>query len=207
MSYIGNFLYPLHSAIHWTPRVNELNTALALLDNRANFKRIIDIGCGHGLLCQEVLTRKLNYIGIDTCEQLITIARNNNPDHTFYCSSAEELPFDLSFDDIAVLNGVVHHLNENVWLSICQSLKQCGAVIVLDHRRDEEFDKQLMLIPRFLQWGDRGNYIRNLDKFESITGFSLIHKKLFDIQVLKIRMWPYFCYVYLNNNLHMENVY
>jgi SAM-dependent methyltransferase len=201
MSVIGDVLYPLHAGIHWTPRMEQLREAIAYLRKQSCFERLIDIGCGHGLLFPEVRDLDLKYTGIDTCEHLIDVARRKYSEADFQVTTAESLPIVPNSRDIAIFNGVVHHLSPEVWSITLSRLTSCGAIVVLDHRRDEEFAKKLMLLPRLLQWADRGKFIRDYSHFNELEGFSAIWKKSFEIEVLGIRAWPYFCFAYLNKQI------
>jgi SAM-dependent methyltransferase len=73
--------------------------------------RILDVGCGNGRLLEAFIGRQVDYLGVDNCEKLIDLAKENYQANNFrkadICDlgSVPEYDFDYVFS-IAVL----HHL-------------------------------------------------------------------------------------------------
>jgi SAM-dependent methyltransferase len=72
--------------------------------------RVLDIGCGPGILTAQVAAFANQAIGIDFSAKMIDEARKLHPGLTFEVENAEKLPFpDRSFN-AAVVNYCAHHL-------------------------------------------------------------------------------------------------
>ena len=77
--------------------------------------KILDIGCGGGLLCEPLSKLGAQVIGIDASEKNIKIAKvhakKNNLNINYYCTSPENVITKLKFD--IVLNmEIVEHVND-----------------------------------------------------------------------------------------------
>ncbi len=77
--------------------------------------KILDIGCGGGLLCEPLSKLGAQVIGIDASEKNIKIAKihakKNNLNINYYCASPENFITKLKFD--IVLNmEIVEHVND-----------------------------------------------------------------------------------------------
>ena len=84
-------------------------------DNSLNNIKILDIGCGGGLLCEPLSRLGAQIVGIDASEKNIKIAKThakkNNLNINYYCASPENFITKLKFD--IVLNmEIVEHVND-----------------------------------------------------------------------------------------------
>ena len=71
--------------------------------------RVIDIGCGAGLLAKRLTAAGARVMGVDPDETALAAARITAPSATFHCARAERLPFaDGSFDFAVFLNSLHH---------------------------------------------------------------------------------------------------
>ena len=87
--------------------------------------KILDIGCGGGLLCEPLSKLGAKVVGIDASEKNIKIAKTHakrsNLKINYYCASPENFNFKEKFD--VVLNmEIVEHV-ENVGLFLKESTK------------------------------------------------------------------------------------
>ena len=108
-----------------------------LLNNKKPLKniRILDIGCGGGLLCEPLAKMGAKVIGIDASEKNIKIAKSHANKSKlkveYYCATPENFKFNSKFD--VVLNmEIVEHV-DNVDLFINKSskfLKNNGIMII-----------------------------------------------------------------------------
>jgi SAM-dependent methyltransferase len=65
--------------------------------------RLLDVGCGGGLLLRDALTSGAAVSGLDHSEEMVTLARGRAPDAEVALGSAERLPFpDASFTALAM---------------------------------------------------------------------------------------------------------
>jgi 2-polyprenyl-3-methyl-5-hydroxy-6-metoxy-1,4-benzoquinol methylase len=62
-------------------------------------KRLLDIGCGVGVLARSLSDRRAHVAGVDPNAEALALAREAVPTGTFHAAGAETLPFaDDSFD-------------------------------------------------------------------------------------------------------------
>ena len=82
--------------------------------------KILDIGCGGGLLCEPLAKLGAQVIGIDASEKNIKIAKThakkNNLKVKYYCASPENFIFKDKFDVILNMEIVEHVENVNLFL-------------------------------------------------------------------------------------------
>src|SRR5215207_4881651 len=65
--------------------------------------RLLDIGCGGGLLLRDALASGATATGIDHSDQMVDLARERAPEAEVVLASAERLPFsDASFTAVAM---------------------------------------------------------------------------------------------------------
>jgi ubiquinone/menaquinone biosynthesis C-methylase UbiE len=76
--------------------------------------RVLDLGCGNGRLrtfLTDCGTKEGEYFGFDASEELLKIARENNPhDHFFHGNFGEKLPFGADQFDVVAAVASFHHL-------------------------------------------------------------------------------------------------
>ncbi len=98
-------------------------------------KKILDAGCGSGWLLEK-LKNELTETEIFACDysnELLTIAKNNNPELNIRLLDLEEnLPYEKEFFDIVIMNMVAQDTNslEKVFQNISQILKTDGELII-----------------------------------------------------------------------------
>ena len=84
-------------------RIEERKKYLAKIEQSfSNGSRILDIGCGNGLLNTRHLANRFDVIGIDISERQICAAQNNLPNVRFICADVREYEFEPSS-----LDGIV----------------------------------------------------------------------------------------------------
>ena len=119
---------------------------LALLSG----KRILDCGCGVGLLARSLAADGAIVTGIDPSETVIETARSNVPDATFQVASAERLPFaDGSFDAAIFMNALHHVPVQEMPGALAQTRRVVvggGRVIVIEPLAEGTFDAVLRII-------------------------------------------------------------
>jgi SAM-dependent methyltransferase len=118
---------PHHGAV----RMDTLSLILetfAPIDGR----RILDIGCGPGVLAGALAGRGATVTGIDPGEAAIRDARARVPAARFELASAEALPFaDASFDGAVMLNALHHVPDPAAALSEAARVVGPGRVVVI----------------------------------------------------------------------------
>ena len=69
---------------------------------------VVDFGCGKGIMVKE-LFRKSKYIGFDCSEELIKIAKKDNPSYIFRVFDVKNLRVDKKVFDFAIIKSVLEH--------------------------------------------------------------------------------------------------
>lgn len=93
--------------------IQEVEKYLATRKNARLTLRLLDVGCGSGVLLylmKENIEGNLEFYGIDLSEEALEIARKKMPGETFQKASAYALPFPDNYFDIIVSADVIEHL-------------------------------------------------------------------------------------------------
>lgn len=105
--------------------------------------RVLDLGCGSGLLTQCLQARGFSCCGIDFSAELIALARTMNPGVEFFVADIKKTPFaDETFD--LVVSGLVMHYEQDLgpaFAEVARVLKAGGQfVFTMHHPIDEVTD-------------------------------------------------------------------
>ncbi len=106
-----------------------------LMDYALPGDNVLDLGCGNGRLIEFLKNRKISYIGVDTSEKLVEIAKKKYPEYEFKTSESLKLLFsENQFDKIYSI-AVLHHIPSNEFrkqflLEAKRVLKSGGLLIV-----------------------------------------------------------------------------
>ena len=105
------------------------------IDRSLNNIKILDIGCGGGLLCEPLSRLGAKVVGIDASEKNIKIAkthaRQNNLKINYYCTSPEDFNHKEKFDVILNMEIVEHVQDINLFLKESSKfLKKNGMMFV-----------------------------------------------------------------------------
>ncbi len=73
-------------------------------------KNVLDLGCGSGLYVKKLIELGAAVKGSDISEELIKIARSENPVIDFEVASAESLPYENNSFDVVVASLSLHYL-------------------------------------------------------------------------------------------------
>ncbi len=111
-----------------TLKINEKEKPLKQL-------KILDIGCGGGLLSEPMCRLGAEVTGIDASSQNINVAKlhakKNNLKINYICSSPEKLNTNIKFDIILNMEIIEHVENVNFFLKTCSNLlKKNGIMFV-----------------------------------------------------------------------------
>ncbi len=151
---------------------NAISEALDSLRKNMSGKplRVLDIGCGPGLLVNTALKKGFSYLGMDTDQASIGYCREKYRDQrcaSFTTSTIHSPEVIVNKGDIVILNGVMHHLDDKTAKELLGHLLNADFVIILDHY----IDKTLKRWPKFLQKRDKGKYVRDYSFFKKIEGY------------------------------------
>lgn len=100
----------------WSDRVGSLRwqrRVRMLLDGLRPGARVLEVGCGTGLLTEEIAKRDVKVYSLDISQELLKQARekSGNREIIFLCASAYELGFSDSVFDNIIGMSVLHHLD------------------------------------------------------------------------------------------------
>ncbi len=135
---LGTMEYYDKTAADWAERgyapdaeVESLRDFLNMLPQGA---RILDLCCGAGYESKRIVELGYEAVGIDFSEESLKIARQKNPDISFY---REDMLCDYSYigtvDAIMIIAGLVHIETEKLPLAfeqMCKVLKKGGKLLV-----------------------------------------------------------------------------
>src|SRR5215813_2537229 len=74
-------------------------------------ERILDLGCGTGVLTAEIASRGAAVLGIDRSEEMVAQAKSKFPSLRFEVANATQLKFEGEFDAV-FSNAVLHWIPE-----------------------------------------------------------------------------------------------
>ena len=127
--------------------------------------KILDIGCGSADILSYLPS--VEYVGLDSSQAYINSAKKRFGNRgTFLTKKVSKNAInEVSFFDIVLAGGVLHHLDDNEALQLFElarsALKKGGRLITLDGCYTEEQS----LTARFLLSIDRGRYLRTKDQY------------------------------------------
>lgn len=102
--------------------------------------RVLDVGCGPGLLSAALAERGSQVVGIDFSEKMIAAARKLFPELAFQVANAESLPYPDSTFDVAVCCYTAHHFArpDSVFTEILRVLNPGGRLVVIHPIQSEQ---------------------------------------------------------------------
>lgn len=144
-------------------------------------ENILDIGCGTGELL-DFFPDNINYLGIDNNPEYIDFAKKKyNYKGNFICSDINNKNnlIKNNYYDVVMCAGVIHHLDDisskNLLKKSLEFLKKGGRFV--------SFDPVLVPNQKFLSkllvQNDRGNYVRNVEKYENLISEIYENYKIF----------------------------
>ena len=95
--------------------------------------KILDIGCGGGLLCEPLSKLGAKVVGIDASEKNIKIAKTHakqsNLKINYYCASPENFNFKGKFDVVLNMEIVEHVENVQLFIDSCHRLLKKNGIM------------------------------------------------------------------------------
>ncbi|MBA2619209.1 MAG: class I SAM-dependent methyltransferase [Rubrobacter sp.] len=89
-------------------------------------KRLLDIGCGAGVLARSLSARGAHISGVEPNAEALALAREAVPAGTFHLAGAEALPFADDFFDGAIFLNSLHHVPQP---AIRRALQEAARVV------------------------------------------------------------------------------
>ena len=76
-------------------------------------EKVLDIGCGNGRLAKLLIDKRICYLGVDNCSQLIKLAQENflsHPQINFQVGDILQIPVEKNNFDAVFCLAMLHHL-------------------------------------------------------------------------------------------------
>ena len=139
--------------------------------------KILEIGCSTAMCSSQIIDmNKHTYYGIDISERYISAAKVNAPFGNFIVMDARKLTFDDNSFDIIIFNGVVHHLDDELFqkclIEVKRVLKADGNLLI----SEPIFDYKNWISTKLLQH-DRGEFIRTPSEYRSFLNEFRINRE------------------------------
>jgi 2-polyprenyl-6-hydroxyphenyl methylase/3-demethylubiquinone-9 3-methyltransferase len=131
--------------------------------------RLLDIGCGAGLLCEPFTRLGADVIGIDPSATNIAAARlHADKSHLsidYRCTSVEEMDVRERFDIVLAMEVVEHVVDVGAFLDRCAAMLKPGGMMVVStlNRNWKSFALGIVAAEYVLRWLPRGTH--QWDKF------------------------------------------
>ena len=99
-----------------------------------NCKRILEVGCGSGMLARRFLKNGYDYLGLDLFSEMLDIARNEVKADTFVQCDMRNLSFNQQFDSVLITGRSIAYIIENkgiidTFTGVHKSLKDKGLFV------------------------------------------------------------------------------
>jgi SAM-dependent methyltransferase len=99
-----------------------------------NCKKILEVGCGSGMLASRFLKNGYDYLGLDSSNEMLDIARPEVGSDSFIQCDMRNLSFDQQFDTVLITGRSIAYVIENLDIIITlsgihKSLKNSGLLI------------------------------------------------------------------------------
>src|SRR5437660_2842524 len=134
--------------------------------------RILDIGCGAGLLCEPLTRLGAQVIGIDPSASNIAAARlHADKGHLsidYRCTSVEQMDVRERFDIVLAMEVVEHVTDVGMFLNRCATMLKPGGLMVIStlNRNWKSFALAIVGAEYLLRWLPRGTH--QWDKFATL---------------------------------------
>jgi len=110
---------------------------LSSLSGDLSHLRVLDVGCGVGLL-HPYLTGKIGRLdGVDISAASLEVARKDNPAVHYQIHDGQSLPYSDAAFDCAMAVTVMHHVPPQDWMVFLNELRRVvrpgGLVVIIEH--------------------------------------------------------------------------
>lgn len=108
---------------------------LALAENLPAGAQVLDVGCGNGALCAELLARGYDVTGIDPSESGVALAAAAHPRGRFHVGFADDRLLELlgeeGFDMVVSTEVIEHVYAPRAFAKVCYRLLRPGGLFML----------------------------------------------------------------------------
>lgn len=117
-------------------------------------QRVLDLGCGIGMLANAFVSHGFEYTGVDISDTAVGIASKRNPKARFVVGNIADLPFVEPFDIVIERTVFIHLVKDEYWKSTLRQVKRSlaprGVFILMDSLpKDQESAPQSAIHVKF----------------------------------------------------------
>lgn len=127
--------------------------------------RILDVGCGGGLLCEPLARLGANVTGIDPIEENIAVAKNHAEATglaiDYRACTIEDLPKDVGLFDVIIASEIVEHVDYPYeFIKICtEHLQEKGGIVVTTFNKTiKSYLLGILAAEHILGWAPKGTH-------------------------------------------------
>jgi 2-polyprenyl-6-hydroxyphenyl methylase/3-demethylubiquinone-9 3-methyltransferase len=127
--------------------------------------RILDVGCGGGLLCEPLARLGADVVGIDPVKENIEVAQSHAKEMdlniTYLPYAIEDLPSDFTSFDIIVASEIIEHVNDpKGFLKACvERLSPQGCLVMTTFNKTlKSYLLGVLIAEHVLGWAPRGTH-------------------------------------------------
>ena len=161
--------------------------------------RILDVGCGGGVLCEPLARLGAEVTGIDPLEENIELAKTHAEamglSITYLAHAIEELPPTLPSFDVVIASEIIEHVKDpDGFLKACVShLSSEGGVVVTTFNKTlKSYVLGIVAAEYILNWAPRGTH--SWEKFippellsRKLTALGLGHQELTGLRFFPLK--------------------
>ena len=111
--------------------------AIVALCHKHGFGRVVDIGCGTGLLAEALHGAGIDVTGVDVSKSMLDIAHRRLPSTVRLVRSGVPIPFAENAFDASILAMVLHETATSTRTLLLDALRVAPACLVLEWRMPE----------------------------------------------------------------------
>jgi 2-polyprenyl-6-hydroxyphenyl methylase/3-demethylubiquinone-9 3-methyltransferase len=127
--------------------------------------RILDVGCGGGLLCEPMARLGANVTGIDPVKENIKVAKMHAKEMglkiTYFDCAVEDLPADMPSFDVVIASEIIEHVDHpDAFLNACAArlAPQGGMVVTTFNRTFKSYLLGIVAAEHILKWAPVGTH-------------------------------------------------
>ncbi|MBX9786207.1 MAG: bifunctional 2-polyprenyl-6-hydroxyphenol methylase/3-demethylubiquinol 3-O-methyltransferase UbiG [Alphaproteobacteria bacterium] len=152
--------------------------------------RILDVGCGGGLLCEPLARLGANVTGIDPLKENIKVAKIHAKKMglkiTYLDCAVEDLPADMPLFDVVVASEIIEHVDHpDAFLKACAArLAPHGGMIVTTFNRTlKSYFLGIVTAEYVLKWAPMGThtwekFMKPEELSKKLAGFGLGNQEM-----------------------------
>lgn len=174
------YLYSTNASLS-SQLANQRLTDITLQSVQIKGKNVLDIGCGDGVytIAIDIYGKPKSTIAGDVADKAVKIARNNSTGRNIHymVNSAYELPFAAKSFDLAIMRGVLHHMDHPT-KAIAEALRVADVVWVIE---PNGYNPGLKFLEKFsayhIEHGEKSYAPHKLDQWVRDLGGEVTYRK------------------------------